>query len=334
MKSDIMPIYLPPINRRRFLAGGLAAGASLLLPWRLQAQERVVDHDYFLLASDIHIPGDHKKEYFHKSHPIESFEKARDDMFALFKQSESASQGAEQTEAASVIRCPAGLVVCGDCARHDGETHDYTTVLKLVKPLREAGMPVHLVLGNHDHREHFLETVPEAAAHAAPNTEGLGKYVSVWETKETDWLLMDSLDKTVQSPGKFGPPQLKWLEAFLDARPEKPMIIVAHHQLALPQYSEKTRSNALMDTDEFLKIVLPRKQVKAYVFGHRHCWDHGMVENLPWINIPSTAWVFTAGEPLGFVACRLKSGGASFTLHGIDHQHPKHGKKIHVAWRV
>src|SRR5712671_5228229 len=46
-------------------------------------------------------------------------------------------------------------VVNADCALLRGENGDYATFVELVKPLREAGMPLHLTLGNHDDREHF-----------------------------------------------------------------------------------------------------------------------------------------------------------------------------------
>jgi 3',5'-cyclic-AMP phosphodiesterase len=326
-----MPICLPPINRRRFLAGGLAAGASALLPWRLEAKEPRSDPNFFLLASDIHIPGDHKRRYFHGSHPVQSFERAREDMFALFAAERESENG---RRASSEERRPMGMIIGGDCARHDGEPRDYAEVVKLLKPFREMGMPVHLVMGNHDNRNHLLAEVPGAAASAAPETEALGKYVAIWKTKEVDWLLLDSLYKPVESPGELGRRQLKWLEKVLDARPHKPVILVAHHQLALAQYSEETRRNGLIDTEEFLKVILPRKQVKAYVFGHRHRWEHGMVEDLPWINLPSTAWVFSSGEALGFASCRLRPNGARFTFHSIDHRHAKHGEKVDLKWRV
>src|SRR5207245_10449032 len=43
---------------------------------------------------------------------------------------------------------PAAVLVNGDCAYHTGENADYETFLKLITPLREHGLPVHLTLGN------------------------------------------------------------------------------------------------------------------------------------------------------------------------------------------
>ncbi len=56
-----MPIHTPPINRRRFLAGTLAAGSGLLLPRRLLAEETATDPNLWVLMADIHIPADREK---------------------------------------------------------------------------------------------------------------------------------------------------------------------------------------------------------------------------------------------------------------------------------
>ena len=50
-----MPIQLPPISRRRFLAGSLAAGAGMLLPRRLLADDVPVDPNRFALLADTHV---------------------------------------------------------------------------------------------------------------------------------------------------------------------------------------------------------------------------------------------------------------------------------------
>ena len=49
-----MPIYLPPISRRRFLAGSVATAAGLLLADRLLAAHIPIDPHRFALLSDVH----------------------------------------------------------------------------------------------------------------------------------------------------------------------------------------------------------------------------------------------------------------------------------------
>src|SRR4051812_18151327 len=138
---------LPPIARRRFLVGSLAAGAGLLLRRPLLAAEETVqsapvDPHRVALLSDTHIAADPKLS-------------ARGvNMFDHMKQ--------VCGEVLKLDKRPAAVLVNGDCAYNTGEAEDYATFLGLLKPLREAGLPIHLALGNHDHREHFWQAIPDA----------------------------------------------------------------------------------------------------------------------------------------------------------------------------
>jgi 3',5'-cyclic AMP phosphodiesterase CpdA len=286
-----VPVHLPPINRRHFIAGSLAAGAAIALPRQVWAQTAPTDPNLFVLASDIHITED-RNTVRHDVKSPETFEAVRSRILSLPSR-------------------PAGVVFCGDCASHHGEVGDYATLVELLKPLREAGIPLHLTLGNHDDRGNFLKALPDHAAQAANDVAGAGKFASVWETAQVNWFLLDSL-----------------------VRPNKPALLVAHHQLATDYYVEHYRIRGLFDTPEFLDIVLPRKQVKAYIFGHLHRWDHGQTEGLPWVNIPSTAWGSPDTEPTGHVTMQLCPKGATLQLNALDQKHPKHGDKIELTWRT
>jgi len=64
-------------------------------------------------------------------------------------------------EALSLPERPAGIFISGDCAYNNGESGDYAVVADLLTPLRADGAPVHITLGNHDHRERFWEGLKE-----------------------------------------------------------------------------------------------------------------------------------------------------------------------------
>src|SRR3954470_19792619 len=51
----IMPLHVPPVSRREFLAGTVSAGAALLSLRGLSANEPEVDSDSWALLSDTHI---------------------------------------------------------------------------------------------------------------------------------------------------------------------------------------------------------------------------------------------------------------------------------------
>jgi len=307
-----MPIHLPPISRRRFLAGAASVvGAGLCLPQLLEAGQSSSDADEFLLLSDIHI-GERRDEVRHGIKSAETFQRAVEDILKLPHR-------------------PAHAIVSGDCAMHHGRPGDYGLLGELLKPLREDGMTIHMALGNHDNRENFLKAFPEAKTAAEIGSQVPDKCISVLETKHANWFLLDSLDKTASTPGLLGEAQMEWLGKALDARPDKPALVIAHHHL-----DPVLKFKSLADSRAFLKLVMKRKQVKAYIFGHTHIWGVAQPMGIGLINVPTTAWTFekTGEQPRGFVTAQLNADGAAFKLHSLDPKHPKHGEKIELKWRV
>jgi 3',5'-cyclic AMP phosphodiesterase CpdA len=302
-----MPIHLPPINRRRFLAGSLAAGAGLLLPRPLLA-DQPVDPNCFMLLADPHIPP------------------GRDQVCRGIKPGRALEQVGREILARDVR--PAGAIIAGDCACLQGTPGDYAMLRTLLAPLRQAGMPIHLALGNHDQREHFLAAFPDAKPSPA---DGLppNKLVSVLETPHANWFLLDSLEKTNVSLGLLGKAQLAWLSKALDARPNKPALILAHHN---PE--PLLNIHGLTDTAALFEVLAPRKQVKAFFFGHTHQWSLGRIGGIHLVNLPPVAWLFDPASPRGFVAADLHREGVTLVLHAIDDRHPKHGEKIELNWRA
>lgn len=302
-----MPISLPPLSRRNFLRGTLAAGAGLFLGRNGFGAEGEADPHRFFLLSDTHIAAD----------------KARANkntvMFDNMKQV-CAELLAEKSRASAVL-------INGDCAFNTGESADYATLVELLKPVREAGYPVHLAMGNHDHRDNFWNAIPgQDSARKAVD----GRQITVLETPRANWVVLDSLDKTNQTPGLLGEKQLGWLKEALDARAAKPAIVMVHHN---PNFEAKPKVSGITDTKDFLDIVLPRKHVKALIYGHTHDWNIQQREGLHCINLPAVAYVFKAGNANGWVDFKLNENGASLQLHCIDPKHEQHLQKVNLAWR-
>jgi len=288
-----MPIELPPISRRRFLAGSLAAGTGLLAPRRLWADDAPVDPDRFALLSDTHV-----WEFRDREH-----------------------SGALRPR-------PAGLIVSGDCAFIEGHTADYQVLAEEVKPIRDAGIPVHLVLGNHDNLENLYKVFPDVKPAGEPPLAG--EHVGVVASPRADWVLLDSLQRTNSTPGKIGPAQLEWLARTLDAKPRQPALVVAHHN---PDRREK--ASGLVDTDALFAALGPRKQAKAYFYGHTHAWAHAQAaDGIHLVNLPTLVWLFDKSQPRGWVDARLRPDGITLTLNALDEKHPRHGQKLDLAWRA
>ena len=71
----------------------------------------------------------------------------------------------------------------------------------------------------------------------------------------------------------------------------------------------------LKDTAAFLEIIRPRKQVKAYIYGHTHTWKVEQDSSgVHMINLPPVAYVFQEGNPSGWVHLQLSKNGMTLKL--------------------
>lgn len=305
-----MPIHVPPLTRRDFLAGALGAGASVLLPGRLlgaESESVPTDPNRFALLADTHVC-EAPDRVQSGIKPVENFRLARAEVLALRPR-------------------PAAVIVAGDCAFNEGLPGDYATLAAEVRPIREAGIPLWFALGNHDHRGNFYAAFPDARPKRAPPVTD--KHVALVHSPHADWLLMDSLQKTNYTPGRLGEEQLKWVAGALDARPDRPALLVAHHN---PDDAPKT--SGLEDTGPLLETLKGRKQARAYVYGHTHTWRHAKDGGLHLINVPTLVWVFDKAQPRGWLDAQLKPDGITLVLHALDKEHAAHGQKLELAWRA
>jgi 3',5'-cyclic-AMP phosphodiesterase len=305
-----MPLYLPPISRRRFLTGSIAAASAIALGdtlWGAANQppsER--DPHRFALLSDVHI--------------------AADPAAVLRKVTMAEHLKKVAAEVAGLSPLPAWGVINGDLAMGTGEAGDYATLLDLLKPLRAAGLPVHLALGNHDRRDRFRAALPQSDRADTPLKD---REAYLIESPRANWFVLDSLGETNKVPGTVGDQQRKWLADGLDARKDNPAIVMVHHN---PDREDPTRGG-LTDTVALLELLASRKQAKALIFGHTHHWSFAEENGLHLINLPAVAYVFQEGDPSGWTDVKLTDAGASFKLRCVDPAHKKHGEKHELKWR-
>jgi predicted phosphodiesterase len=301
-----MPITLNPISRRQFLAGSVATGLGLLLSNDLFAADVTTDPHRLALLSDIHIAADPttlNKDvvmYDHLTHVC--------------------------GEVIALDPKPTAAIINGDCAYLHGEIADYQTLLKPLATLRERGFPIHLTMGNHDSRDHLWKTIADSESHVEPLPD---KQVMVLEFPRANLFLLDSLDVTNKTPGVLGEKQLHWLGTALDARMDKPSIVMVHHNP-----DEKAKPTGLTDTKELLDLLIPRRNVKALFYGHTHVWEIAERSGLHCVNLPAVAYVFKVGQPSGWVDAHILENGMSLELHTVDPAHPKHGDKVELSWRT
>ncbi|HEY3853070.1 MAG TPA: metallophosphoesterase [Verrucomicrobiae bacterium] len=326
-----MPVYLAPISRRRFLKGSLST-AALIVAGRSMAHETAGDGQSWALLSDTHIAAD--TNLIHNGANMASNLK---------------------TVAAEVIAWPtpvSGVLINGDLAFNAGKVEDYKTVLTLLEPMRKRGLPIHLTLGNHDHRERFWETLPDEKS-VSPNLAD--RQTAIVRTRYANWFILDSLIETQETPGRLGPAQRHWLSKALDENKDKPALVSLHHQPTFATASGNgaletgaeligvssslqnlaAAAGALQDTAELMEILRPRRHVKAYFFGHTHRWsvEHDS-SGLCLINFPPVAYLFEKGRPNGWVHATLLADGARLELRCLDQKHKDHGQVVNLEWRT
>lgn len=90
----------------------------------------------------------------------------------------------------------------------------------------------------------------------------------------------------------------------------------------------------LKDTLALLEVIRPRKQVKAYIFGHTHHWNVEQDSSgIHLINLPPVGYVFREVEPSGWVHAQLEKSAMRLEFHSIDPKHKANGQVLELAWR-
>ncbi len=301
-----MPIHLPAISRRQFLLRSLAGGAALVLSPSLLAASKRADPNSWALLSDIHLAADASR-VARGINMTDHFTRVSRELLALRK-------------------LPARAFITGDCAYNNGEVGDYGQLTALLEPIRAAQVPVTLALGNHDNRERFWEALQEQKAAKRPLAD---RQVAMLQTPRANWFVLDSLEKTLSTPGLLGQEQLDWLARALDANPSKPALVLLHHNPGT-----MASVSGLKDTEALFEILRPRKQVKAYIFGHTHVWQVGQdPSGIHLVNLPPVAYVFREGEPAGWVHATLEREGMRLELRCVDPTHKSQGQVVKLQWR-
>src|SRR5437879_1543927 len=159
-----MPIHLPPISRRRFLARALAAGAGMALAPQLLAKEKEVDKHTWAFLSDTHLAED-RSRIERGVNMTEHFRIVSRELLELPKR-------------------PEAVFLTGDCAFSSGQKGDYALLQELLEPVRAGQMPVHLALGNHDNREQFWDVLEAEKSAKRPLAD---KQVALLRTPRANW---------------------------------------------------------------------------------------------------------------------------------------------------
>ncbi len=312
-----MPITLPPITRRQFIKRSLAYGGTVVMAPHLldaaTAGDPGLDRNRVALLADTHISADPTQRYPGTKWPGSPVKESEHEWVNM---ADCLSEGAKSIIALSPR--PAHLIVNGDCALTNGQEGEYQEFLRLLEPLRAAGITVHVTIGNHDNREKLWQLLPFL------KSEQIGVQAGVIELPHANLVLLDS-----GRGGFLGGEQLGWLAKQIDERADKPVLVFGHFN---PYPNRGMRPiRGMRDGAALLKLLAERKNARAYFHGHTLEWQHDQVDHLHLINQPAVSYYFGKGHAHGWLDMKLTDTSADLQLRCIDRKHAQHGARWQVS---
>jgi 3',5'-cyclic-AMP phosphodiesterase len=169
------------------------------------------------------------------------------------------------------------VLVSGDLT-HDGGPREFQLARELLERL---DAPLHVLPGNHDSR---------ALLRQAFDLPGVGEE-PVNYSVDVGELRLVAFDSNVpgQDPGRYGPEQLRWLDAELEARPGQPTLLAMHHPPLATAVREWDGINLEPGQRPLLAEVVARHpQLRAIVGGHLHRIAASVLAGCPVVSVPST----------------------------------------------
>jgi 3',5'-cyclic AMP phosphodiesterase CpdA len=171
------------------------------------------------------------------------------------------------------------IVITGDLT-HEGDDAVYERLRDLLSEFDAFGVPVLLILGNHDRRLPFYRVIQQQSA---PDEHE--PYCYTYDIDDVrifalDTLVPDSLD------GALDAAQLTWLESNLAASGDRRKIILMHH----PPTRSPIPTMHLLQQPEALERLAREYGVLAVLCGHIHFSNTSMFGGAVCTSAPSTAF--------------------------------------------
>jgi 3',5'-cyclic-AMP phosphodiesterase len=182
---------------------------------------------------------------------------------------------------AALDPAPGAVLVTGDLAEH-GSAREYERVRELLSAL---AMPVHVLPGNHDHRDALRASFPLPDADA-----GSEDYRYATRCGPLRLVGCDTIQPG-RDDGRLGPERLAWLDGRLAEDRETPTIVATHH-LPLLMGIRAWDEIGLPDADRagLADVIARHPQVQRIVAGHVHRTVIGGLSGCPVFACPST-WI-------------------------------------------
>lgn len=147
---------------------------------------------------------------------------------------------------------------------------------RLQRTIARLPIPVHITLGNHDHRPTFLDVF--GADHAAET----GKVDKFLDIKGYRVIVLDSSEPG-RVDGVLEMAQLDWLKARLAEAMDRPVIVILHHNAnALHIESDNI---AILEPMAFIKALKTHPDIRQVIAGHVHLTSTATWHGLPFTTL-------------------------------------------------
>ncbi|MFQ5935301.1 MAG: phosphodiesterase, partial [Acidiferrobacterales bacterium] len=146
-------------------------------------------------------------------------------------------------------------VITGDLANH-GQLEAYENLREALSAL---ALPYHLLIGNHDDRDHFKKMFPRTPC------DEHGFVQCAIETSAGRFILLDSVEQGERS-GSFCERRAAWLKAELDEADGKPVYLFIHHppfEIGIPSLD----NIRLHDAQHLRSVVSQYMNIRHIFFG-------------------------------------------------------------------
>ncbi|MFT5470670.1 MAG: Icc protein [Verrucomicrobiales bacterium] len=227
------------------------------------------------------------------------------------------AQNLERVVQQLLAESPDAVIATGDESYRDGQPGDYEVFESILAPVRSAGILVHLMVGNHDNPANMRSPIQEA---------------TTVEIGGLRCILTNTQINIETSPGRFGELQLQQIEALANEQPDRPAIVIGHHQPELPR-TDFAPDIGLQDTPEFLDLLDRLPNLKAYVHGHTHSWSQAQTPGgKPIVNLPAAGFGFrfAPDRPMGWALATISDQQLLVELKALDPSHPEHGQRVAI----
>ena len=197
-------------------------------------------------------------------------------------------------------------VITGDLTDR-GDIESYGLLREILQGLK---IQYHLMLGNHDRRETFLKSFPEAPQ----DDNGFVQFKI--DTTEGVLVFLDTLDEG-KSSGIYCEPRCRWLADRLTEAGDQPVYLFMHHppfDIGFPSLDRMKLDHA----DSFAAVLETNSNIRHLFFGHVHRALSGSWRNIPFSALPGTnhqiATDFKSVTPMPY-----SHGPAAYAFVHLDH---------------